>query len=184
MVGHSTGGSEVARFLGRHGNSRVSKAVLVSAIVPFLGKAESKPNGMPMEVFDSFRAAMRADRSQYFLDVPTGPFFGHNIPGTKSSTGNIQSWWQQAMICGFKGAYDCITVFSETDMTEDLKKIDILVLLLHGESDQLVPIENGARKAVKLLKNGTLKEYPGGAHGLPNTEIDKVNADILAFLKS
>jgi non-heme chloroperoxidase len=184
LVGHSTGGGEVARFLGRHGSSRVSKAVLVSAVPPCMVLKESNPNGLPLSVLDGFRTAMTTDRAQFFLDVPTGPFFGFNLPGAKSSQGLIQSWWQQGMMCSFKGAYDCIKAFSETDFTEDLKSIDIPVLLLHGESDQIVPIKAASLESIKLLKKGTLKVYPGGAHALPNTAVDEVNEDLLAFLKS
>jgi non-heme chloroperoxidase len=184
LVGHSTGGGEVARFLGRHGSSRVSKAVLVSAVPPCMVLKESNPNGLPLSVFDGFRKAMERDRAQFFLDVPTGPFFGFNLPGAKSSQGLIQSWWQQGMMCSFKGAYDCIRAFSETDFTEDLKSIDIPVLLLHGESDQIVPIKAASLESIKLLKKGTLKVYPGGVHALPNTAVDEVNEDLLAFLKS
>ncbi|PMD27901.1 Alpha/beta hydrolase protein [Hyaloscypha hepaticicola] len=184
LVGHSTGGGEVARFLSRHGSSRVSKAVLVGAVPPCMVLKESNPNGLPLSVFDGFRTAMTTDRAQFFLDVPTGPFFGFNLPGAKSSQGLIQSWWQQGMMCGFKGAYDCIKAFSETDFTEDLKSIDIPVLLLHGEADQIVPIKAAALESIKLLKKGTLKVYPGGAHALPNTAVGEVNEDLLAFLKS
>ncbi|KAK0105670.1 hypothetical protein ONS95_004197 [Cadophora gregata] len=184
MVGHSTGGGEVVRYLGRHGSSRVSKAVLISGIPPIMLKSESNPKGTPMEVFDGFRSAMIADRAQFFVDVPTGPFFGFNKPGAKVSQGLIDSWFQQAMICGFKGAYDCITVFSETDMTEDMKKIDIPVLLLHGDADQVVPIADAAEIGVKLLKKGTLKVYPGGPHGLHNIEVQGVNEDLLGFLNA
>ncbi|KAE9380058.1 Alpha/beta hydrolase protein [Stipitochalara longipes BDJ] len=184
LVGHSTGGGEVARFLGRHGTSRVSKAVLVGAVPPCMVQKESNPNGLPISVFNGFRTAMTTDRAQFFLDVPTGPFFGFNLPGAKSSQGLIQSWWQQGMLCGFKGAYDCIKAFSETDFTEDLKSIDIPVLLLHGELDQIVPIKAAALESIKLLKKGTLKIYPGGAHALPNTAVDEVNQDLLKFLES
>lgn len=184
MVGHSTGGGEVIRFLGRHGTSRVSKAVIVSAIPPVMVLKESNPKGLPIEVFDGFRTAMLQDRAQFFLDVPTGPFFGFNRPGAKMSQGLIQSWWQQGMLCGFKGAYDCIKAFSETDLTEDLKKIDIPVLILHGTDDQIVPIDASAREGIKLLKKGTLKEYPDGPHALPNTHIEEVNQDLLKFLES
>jgi non-heme chloroperoxidase len=184
LIGHSTGGGEVIRFLGRHGTSRVSKAVIVGAIPPVMVLKDSNPLGLPMSVFDGFRSAMIADRAQFFLDVPTGPFFGYNLPGAKSSQGLIQSWWQQGMMCSFKSAYDCISVFSETDMTEDLKKIDIPVLILHGELDQIVPIKVSALEGIKLLQKGTLKAYPGGAHALPNTAVDEVNEDLLAFLKS
>lgn len=184
MVGHSTGGGEVVRYLARHGSSRVSKAVLISAVPPVMVKKESNPNGTPIEVFDGFRAAMIADKAQFFLDVPSGPFFNFNRPGAKVSQGLIQSWYQQAMLCGFKNAYDCIKVFSETDMTDDLKGIDIPVLILHGDGDQVVPIGDAAEESIKLLKKGTLKVYPGGAHALPNTEAQSVNEDLLNFLKA
>ncbi|KAL5324953.1 hypothetical protein ACEPPN_006074 [Leptodophora sp. 'Broadleaf-Isolate-01'] len=184
MVGHSTGGGEVVRFLGRHGSSRVSKAVIIGAIPPIMLKSESNPNGTPIEVFDSFRAAMIADRAQFFLDVPSGPFFNFNKPGVKASQGLIQSWYQQAMMSGFKNSYDCIKVFSETDMTEDMKRIDIPVLLLHGDADQVVPISAAAEVGIKLLKKGTLKVYPGGSHALPNTDVQSINEDLLAFLKA
>jgi len=184
LVGHSTGGGEVARFLGRHGSSRVSKAVLVSAVPPVMVKKASNPGGLPIDVFDGFRAAMEKDRAQFFYDVPTGPFFGFNRPGVKASQGLIQSWWQQGMMCGFKNSYDSIKAFSETDMTEDLKKIDIPVLILHGDDDQVVPIGAAALESIKLVKKGTLKVFPGGPHALPNIAIDEVNQDLLSFLKS
>lgn len=184
MVGHSTGGGEVVRFLGRHGASRVSKAVLVAGIPPVMIKKESNPGGLPLEVFNSFRDGMIQDRAQFYLDVPTGPFFGFNRPGVKASQGLIQSWWLQGMMCGFVGAYDCIKVFSETDMTEDMKSIDIPVLILHGTDDQLVPIDNSAREGIKLLKKGTLKEYPGAPHALPNICAEELNQDLLNFLRS
>jgi non-heme chloroperoxidase len=147
-------------------------------------KTDTNPEGTPMEVFDSFRAAMEKDRAQFFLDVPTGPFFGFNREGAKVSQGLIWSWWQQGMICGFKGAYDCIKVFSETDFREDLKKIDIPVLVIHGDDDQIVPIKAAAPNTVKLLPKGQLKLYPGGAHALPNVNPDEINKDLLDFLKS
>ncbi len=184
MVGHSTGGGEVARFVGKYGTSRVSKAVLVSAVPPLMVKTDKNPGGLPIEVFDGFRDAMIQDRAQFFLDVPSGPFFGFNRENAKVSQGLIQSWWMQGMMCGFKGAYDCIKAFSETDFTEDLKKMDIPVLVLHGEDDQIVPIGASAHMSSKLVPKGTLKTYPGGAHALPNTFTDKVNQDLLDFLKS
>lgn len=184
MVGHSTGGGEVARFIGKHGTKRVSKAVLVSAVPPLMVKTDKNPNGTPLEVFDSFRAAMVKNRAQFFLDVPTGPFFGFNRPGAKTSQGLIWSWWQQGMMCGFKNAFDCIKAFSETDLSEDLKKIDVPVLLLHGDDDQVVPIQASAKEAIKLLPKGKLKVYPGGPHALPNTAVDEVNQDLLDFLYS
>ncbi|CZS91227.1 hypothetical protein WAI453_003687 [Rhynchosporium graminicola] len=184
MVGHSTGGGEVIRYLARHGSSCVSKAVLISAVPPIMVKSENNPNGTPIEVFDGFRAAMVADRAQFFRDVPSGPFFGFNKPGVKFSQGLVESWFQQGMMCGFKGAYDCIEAFSETDFTEDMKNVEIPVLLLHGDADQVVPIGDAAEIGIKLLKKGTLKVYPGGAHALPNMETQRVNRDLLEFLKA
>lgn len=184
MVGHSTGGGEVARFLGRHGSKRVSKAVLVSAVPPLLVKTDSSPDGVPKETLDSFRDAMVKDRSQFFIDVPSGPFFGFNRDNDKKSDGLIWKWWQQGMQCGFKNAYDCIKAFSETDFVEDLKSIDIPVLVLHGDDDQVVPIDAAGRRSAKLVKNGTLKEFPGAPHALPTICIDEVNKELLQFLKS
>lgn len=184
MVGHSTGGGEVARFVGRHGTSRVSKAVLISSVPPLMLKTATNSGGLPMDVFDGFRAAMLKDRAQFFMDVPSGPFFGFNRDGAQVSQGMIQSWWLQGMMCGFKGAYDCIKAFSETDFTEDLKKMDIPVLVLHGDDDQVVPIGASGQMSSKLVPKGTLKVYHGGAHGLPNTEADRVNQDLLEFLKA
>ncbi|KAF7344751.1 Non-heme chloroperoxidase [Mycena venus] len=184
LVGHSTGGGEVVRFLGRHGTSRAKKAVLVAAIPPVMVQSESNPEGTPLAVFDGFRAAMEKDRAQFFLDVPSGPFFGFNRPGAAVSQGLIQSWYQQGMMSGFKNAYECIKVFSETDMTEDLKKIDIPVLWLHGDDDQIVPIKDAALKGIRLLPKGTLKVYLGGPHALPNICVDKVNKDLWEFLNA
>lgn len=184
MVGHSTGGGEVVTFLGRHGSSRVSKAVLIAATTPLLLKTESNPDGFPLEYYDGFLAAMAADRSQLMLDVPSGPFYGFNRPGATASQGLIQSWWRQGMMAGFKNAYDCVRAFSATDSTEYLKKIEIPVLLLQGDDDQVVPIGVTGRKAVKILKKGILKEFPGASHGLPNTHADEVNQDLLKFLES
>ncbi|KAI9706879.1 MAG: hypothetical protein M1820_004658 [Bogoriella megaspora] len=185
MVGHSTGGGEVARFIGRHGTSRVSKAVLVGAVTPLMLKTEKNPKGLPKEVFDGFRDAMKKDRAQFFIDVPSGPFFGFNRVGPSATQqGLIWTWWQQGMMCGFKNAYDCIEAFSETDLTEDLKKISVPVLILHGDDDQVVPIQASAQEAIKLVPNGKLKVYPGGAHALPNINIEEVNRDLLEFLKS
>ncbi|KAF2092632.1 putative hydrolases or acyltransferase [Rhizodiscina lignyota] len=184
MVGHSTGGGEVARYCGRHGTSRVSKAVLVSSIPPLMLKTDKNPGGLSIEVFNSFRDATKKDRAQFSIDVPTGPFFGFNREGAKLSQGLIWSWWQQAMMCSFIGYYDCIKAFSETDCTEDLKKMDIPVLLLHGTDDQVVPIGASAREGIKILPNGKLKEYPGGPHALPNIHIEEINQDLLDFLRS
>jgi non-heme chloroperoxidase len=179
-----TVGGEVIRFLGRHGTSRASKAIIVGAIPPLMLKTEANPQGTPKEVFDGYRAAMIKDRAQFFRDVPSAPFFNFNREGVQVSQGLIESWYQQGMACSFKGAYDCITVFSETDMTEDMKKIDIPVCVIHGDDDQVCPIIASAYSGIKLLKKGTLKVYPGGAHALPNTEIDKLNQDILDFIET
>ncbi|KAJ9643838.1 hypothetical protein H2204_001983 [Knufia peltigerae] len=184
MVGHSTGGGEVARFIGRHGTSRVSKAVLVSAVPPIMIKTDTNPEGLPKEVFDGFREAMTKDRAQFFLDVPSGPFFGFNRPNAETSQGLIWSWWQQGMVASFKAAYESIKVFSETDFREDLKKANIPVLVLHGDDDQVVPIGASAHNTVKLLPKGTLKVYPGAPHALPNICAGQVNQDLLEFLRS
>jgi non-heme chloroperoxidase len=182
-VGHSTGGGEVARYLGRHGTSRAAKAVLIGAVPPVMVKKESNPEGLPIEVFDGFRQAVLADRAQMFLDIPTGPFFGFNRPGAKVSQGLIQKWWLQGMMGAVNAHYDCIKAFSETDFTEDLKKIDIPVLLMHGDDDQIVPIHDAALKGIKLLQKGTLKVYPGLPHGMASTHPDLINADLLAFIE-
>lgn len=184
MVGHSTGGGEVARFIGKFGTDRLSKAVLISAVTPLMVQTADNPEGVPISVFDSFRESMLKDRAQFFLDVPTGPFFGFNRPGAVKSEGLIQSWWSQGMQAGFKASYDCVKAFSETDLREDLKKADIPVLLLHGDDDQVVPIDVSARKAIELLPHGQLKVYPGAPHALPNIYADQVNKDLLEFLKS
>ncbi len=184
MVGHSTGGGEVARYLGRHGSKRVAKAVLVSAVPPIMVKTEANPGGLPISVFDGFRKSLLADRSQFFIDVPSGPFFGFNRPGAKVSQGMIDAWWMQGMMCGIKGAHDCIKAFSETDFTEDLKKMDVPTLVIHGEDDQVVPIADAGMLSAKLVPNATLKVYPGAPHGLPDTHKDQLNADLLAFLKA
>ena len=184
MVGHSTGGGEVARYIGRHGSKRVSKAVLVSAVPPIMVQSDKNPGGLPIAVFDGLRAGVLADRSQFFRDVPSGPFFGFNRPGAKVSQGMIDAWWMQGMMCGLKAAHDCIKAFSETDFTEDLKKMDVPTLVIHGEDDQVVPIADAGMLSAKLVPNGTLKIYPGAPHGLPDTHKDQLNADLLSFLKS
>ena len=184
MIGHSTGGGEVARYIGRHGTKRVAKAVLMSSVPPLMLKTPANPGGLPMSVFDGLRAAYLKDRSQFFLDVASGPFYGYNRPGAKPSQGIIQSWWLQGMMTGYNSAYDCIKAFSETDFTEDLKKFDIPTLILHGDDDQVVPIGVAAMLSSKLVKNSILKVYKGGAHGLSDTATDKLNADLLAFVKS
>jgi len=182
-VGHSTGGGEVARYLGRHGTDRAAGAVLIGAVPPVMVKKESNPEGLPIEVFDGFRAGLLADRAQQFLDVPTGPFYGFNRPGAKVSEGIIRNWWRQGMMGGVKAHYDCIKAFSETDFTEDLKKIDVPVLVLHGDDDQIVPYADAALKSIKLVKDGTLKIYPGLPHGMATTHADIINNDLLAWLK-
>lgn len=183
-VGHSTGGGEVARYVARYGgNGRVAKAVLVGAVPPIMVKTEAYPGGLPMEVFDGFREALLANRAQFFLDIPTGPFFGFNREGAEVSEGAIRNWWRQGMMGGAKAHYDCIKAFSETDFTEDLKAIEVPVLVMHGDDDQIVPIENSAHLAVKLLKNGTLKVYEGLPHGMATTHADIINADLRAFFQ-
>jgi non-heme chloroperoxidase len=183
LVGHSTGGGEVARYIGRHGTARVAKAVLVGAVPPQMVVSPNNPNGLPMSVFDGIRSAVLGDRSQFFKDL-TLPFYGYNRPGAKVSEGVRDTFWAQGMQCGIKNAYDCIKQFSETDFTEDLKKIDVPTLFVHGDDDQIVPIDAAAKAAVKLVKNATLKVYEGAPHGLPTTHKDQLNADLLAFLKS
>ncbi|MDB5455310.1 MAG: alpha/beta hydrolase [Caulobacter sp.] len=184
-VGHSTGGGEVARYVAQYGGGgRVAKAVLISAVPPIMVKSDKNPGGLPIEVFDGFRAALAANRAQFYIDVPSGPFYGFNRPGAKVSQGLINNWWRQGMIGGAKAHYDCIKAFSETDFTEDLKKIDAPVLVLHGEDDQIVPFADSAPLSAKLLKHGTLKTHPGFPHGMCQTHADVINADLLAFFKA
>ncbi|WNV10355.1 alpha/beta hydrolase [Tardiphaga sp. 709] len=183
-IGHSTGGGEVARYVARAKKGRVAKVVLVSAVPPIMLKTENNPGGLPLEVFDGFRAALVANRAQFYVDVPAGPFYGFNRPGAKVYQGVIDNWWRQGMIGGAKAHYDCIKAFSETDFTEDLKAIDVPVLVLHGDDDQIVPYADSAPLTVKLLKNGTLKTYPGFPHGMLTTHADVINPDLLAFIKS
>ncbi|MDF2860973.1 MAG: alpha/beta hydrolase [Achromobacter mucicolens] len=184
-IGHSTGGGEVARYVARHGEpqGRVAKAVLVSAVPPLMVKTESNPGGTPIEVFDGFRKALADNRAQFFLDVAAGPFYGFNREGANVSQGVINNWWRQGMNGGAKAHYEGIKAFSETDQTEDLKAITVPTLVLHGDDDQIVPIDDSSRLAVKLLKNGTLKVYPGFPHGMLTTHADVINADLLAFIK-
>jgi non-heme chloroperoxidase len=184
MVGHSTGGGEVARFIGRHGTKRVAKAVLMGAVPPIMLKTAANPGGLSMDVFDGFRKAYLADRSQFFLDVASGPFFNFNRPGAKVSQGLINSWWRQGMMSGHKNAYDCIKAFSETDFTEDLKRFDVPTLIVHGDDDQIVPIGASALLSSKLVRNAQLKVYKGGSHSLGDTAKDELNADLLAFARS
>lgn len=183
-VGHSTGGGEVTRYVARAKPGRVSKAVLIGAVPPIMLKTAAYPGGLPMEVFDGFRGALIANRAQFFRDVPSGPFYGFNRPGAAVSQGLIDNWWRQGMMGGAKAHYDCIKAFSETDFTQDLKAITVPVLIMHGEDDQIVPIANSAELAIKLVKDGTLKTYPGLPHGMASTHPDIVNADLLAFIRS
>ncbi|ALJ36711.1 alpha/beta hydrolase [Azospirillum brasilense] len=182
MIGHSTGGGEVARYIGRHGTGRVAKAVLVGAVPPIMLKTAANPGGLPMEVFDGIRKGTYDDRSQFFLDL-TMPFYGFNRDGAKVSEGLRQSFWLQGMMAGIKGAYDCIQQFSETDFTEDLRKMALPTLLIHGDDDQIVPIDAAARRAVEIAPQATLKVYEGAPHGLTATHQDRFNADVLAFIK-
>ena len=181
-VGHSTGGGEVARYIGRHGTSRVAKVVLIGSVTPLMLKTAGNPGGLPLEVFDGFRASVLADRSQYFKDL-SGPFYGANRPGAKVSQAVRDAFWLQGMQAGFKSVLDCIKAFSETDHTEDLKKIDVSTLILHGDDDQIVPIGASALLAAKLIKGSTLKVYPGFPHGMCTVNKDQINADLLAFIK-
>jgi non-heme chloroperoxidase len=183
LVGHSTGGGEVARYLGKHGSKRVSKAVLISAVTPIMLKTPTHPNGLPIEVFDGIRAGVAGIRSQFYLDLAI-PFFGFNRPNAKVSQGLINDFYRLGMQSNIKASYDCIKAFSETDLTADLQKITIPVLFMHGDDDQIVPIDISARLAVKLVKNGTLKEYAGAPHGMPMTMSDVINKDLLEFIKS
>ena len=183
-VGHSTGGGEVAHYVARAEKGRVAKAVLVGAVPPIMLKTAANPGGLPLEVFDGFRAALVANRAQFFYDVPAGPFYGFNRPNAKVSQGVINNWWRQGMMGGAKAHYDCIKAFSETDFTEDLKKIDVPVLVMHGEDDQIVPIADSGLLSIKLLKHGTLKTYPGFPHGMATTESETINKDLLAFFKA
>lgn len=183
-VGHSTGGGEVARYVARHGKGRVAKAVLISAIPPVMLKSERNPGGTPIEVFDGYRAALAANRAQFYLDVPSGPFYGFNRPGANVSQGLIRNWWRQGMMGGAKAHYDCVKVFSETDHTEDLRQIDVPVLLMHGEDDQVVPIADSAHLGIKLLRRGLLKTYKGLPHGMFATHPEIINADLLAFMRT
>ena len=182
-VGHSTGGGEVARYIGRHGTTRVAKAVLIGAVPPLMLKTEANPGGLPIETFDGIRSAVLADRSQFFRDLTT-PFYGANRPGAKVSQGVRDSFWMQGMQAGFKGVIDCIKAFSETDFTEDLKKIDVPTLIMHGDDDQIVPIAASAMLSAKLVKGSTLKVYPGLSHGMCTVNKDQINADLLAFIKT
>jgi non-heme chloroperoxidase len=181
-VGHSTGGGEVARYIGRHGTKRVGMAVLISSVPPLMVKTDKNPEGAPLSVFDDLRAQLAANRPQFYKDI-TLPFYGYNRPGAKISEGIREHWWLQGMMGGMKAHYDCIKAFSETDFTEDLKKFDVPTLILHGDDDQIVPIRAAALMSAKIVKNAVLKVYPGFPHGMPTTNADQINADLLAFFK-
>ncbi len=182
-IGHSTGGGEVAHYVARAEAGRVAKAVLIGAVPPIMVKSDKNPGGLPIEVFDGFREALVANRAQFFLDVPAGPFYGFNRDGSKPSQGVIENWWRQGMMGGAKAHYDCIKAFSETDFTDDLKAIDVPVLVMHGTDDQIVPYADSAPLSVKLLKHGTLKSYEGLPHGMCTTHPEIINADLLAFIQ-
>jgi len=181
-VGHSTGGGEVVRYLGRHGENRAAKAAILSAVPPLMVQTPANPGGLPKSVFDDFQAKLAAGRSQFYRDVAAGPFYGYNRPGAKPSEAVIQNWWRQGMMGGAKAHYDGIVAFSQTDFTADLKKISLPVLVMHGDDDQIVPYADSALLSAKLLKNGILKTYKGFPHGMPTTEAATINADLLAFI--
>ncbi len=183
-IGHSTGGGEVIRYLARHGEKGVAKAAIISAIPPLMVKTAANPGGLPKSVFDDFQAQLAANRSQFYYDIASGPFYNFNRPGVKTIEPVVHNWWRQGMMGGAKAHYDGIVAFSQTDFTEDLKKITIPVLVMHSEDDQIVPYADAGPLSAKLLKNGTLKTYKGFPHGMPTTHADVINADLLAFLKS
>jgi non-heme chloroperoxidase len=182
-VGHSTGGGEVVRYLARHGESRVARAAIIAAVPPLMVKTPANPGGLPKEVFDGLQAQLAANRAQFYHDLPAGPFYGFNRPGAEPSQGLIWNWWRQGMMGGAKAHYDGIVAFSQTDFTEDLKKITVPVLVMHGDDDQIVPYDDSGPLSAKLLKNGTLKTYKGFPHGMPTTHADIINADLLAFIE-
>ncbi len=181
-IGHSTGGGEVARYIGRHGSKRVAKAILISAVPPLMLKTAANPAGLPIDAFDQIRTSVQADRSQFWKDL-SAPFYGANRPGSQVSQGLRDSFWMQGMLCGINGAYDCIKAFSETDFTEDLKKFDVPTLVLHGDDDQIVPIVAAGMLSSKIIKGATLKVMPGAPHGMCSTLKDQINAELLAFIK-
>ena len=183
-VGHSTGGGEVVRYLGRHGESRVAKAAILSAVPPLMVKTAANPNGLLKQVFDDLQAQLAASRTEFYYDLASGPFYGYNRPGAKISEAVIRNWWRQGMMGGAKAHYDGIVAFSQTDFTEDLKKITVPVLVMHGDDDQIVPYADSAPLSAKLLKNGTLKTYKGFPHGMPTTEAETINNDLLAFFEA
>ena len=183
-VGHSTGGGEVTRYLGRHGQTRVAKAVLISSVPPLMVKTGANPGGLPKEVFDGFQAQVATRRAEFYRELPEGPFYGYNRPGAQPSEGIIANWWRQGMMGGAKAHYDGIVAFSQTDFTEDLKKISVPVLVMHGDDDQIVPYADSGPLSAELVKNGKLITYHGFPHGMPTTEADTINADLLAFVQS
>jgi non-heme chloroperoxidase len=183
-VGHSTGGGEVVHYIARHGESRVAKAAIISAVPPLMVKTEKNPGGLPKEVFDDLQAQLAANRAKFYYDLPAGPFYGFNRPGVKALEPVIRNWWRQGMMGGAKAHYDGIVAFSQTDFTEDLRKITVPVLVMHGDDDQIVPYADAGPLSAKLLKNGTLKTYKGFPHGMPTTEAETINKDLLAFFKS
>jgi non-heme chloroperoxidase len=182
-IGHSTGGGEVTRYAARAKRGRVAKAVLIAAIPPVMIRGDTNPDGVPREVFDEFRSAVAANRAQFYRDVPSGPFYGFNREGATVSQGLIDNWWRQGMAGGAKAHYDCIAVFSETDFTDDLRTITVPILIMHGEDDQVVPIENSAHKAIRLVRDGTLRTFPGLSHGLFATHPDVINHDLMVFIR-
>lgn len=182
-VGHSTGGGEVIHYIARHGQDNVAKAVLIAAVPPLMVQTAGNPGGLPKSVFDGFQAQVAANRAQFYRDVPSGPFYGYNRPGAEASEGVIANWWRQGMMGSAKAHYDGIVAFSQTDFTEDLKKVSVPVLVMHGEDDQIVPYANSGPLSAKLLPNGTLKSYSGFPHGMPTTEAETINADLLAFIR-
>jgi non-heme chloroperoxidase len=183
-VGHSTGGGEVVHYIARHGESRVAKAAIISAVPPLMVQTDANPDGTPKSVFDDFQVQLAANRSEFYRAVASGPFYGYNLPGAEPSEANIQNWWRQGMMGGAKAHYDGIVAFSQTDFTEDLKKITVPVLVMHSEDDQIVPYVASGPRSAELLQNGTLKTYQGFPHGMPTTEAETINADLLEFLKS
>jgi non-heme chloroperoxidase len=182
-VGHSTGGGEVIRYIARHGEDGVSQAALINAVPPLMVKTESNPGGLPKEVFDNFQAQLAANRAQFYYDVPAGPFYGYNRPNAKPSEGIIWNWWRQGMMGSAKAHYDGIVAFSQTDFSKDLKSVTIPVLVMHSEDDQIVPYADSGPMSAKLLKNGTLKTYQGFPHGMPTTQAETINADLLTFIR-
>ncbi|MEQ8176919.1 MAG: alpha/beta hydrolase [Amphiplicatus sp.] len=182
-VGHSTGGGEVVRYIARHGEARVAKAAIIAAVPPLMVKTKENPGGLPKEVFDGFQEQVATNRAQFYYDVPAGPFYGFNRPGAEAKQGVVWNWWRQGMMGGAKAHYDGIVAFSQTDFTEDLKKINVPVLVMHGDDDQIVPYAGSAPLSAKLLKNGVLKTYNGFPHGMPTTHAETINADLLAFIE-